>query len=234
MQPLLANPALKPAKADILTAYTHFLETLAIRKSTPLFRLRTGDDVKNRVRFYNTGPGQIPGLIVMSVADADGAVDRAHNLLVVVFNAGKGAQTYAASDFVGKALRLHPFQMISLDATERSSTFASGTGSFSVPGRTAAVFWANRPAAEQIALLIQDVDNLISAGTISSGRGNALQAKLQAAQQQAEAGHATPASGQLQAFINQVQVFAGQGFLSQADADALITNGYLAIAQLFL
>ncbi len=234
LQPLLANPALKPAKADILKAYTHFLEVLAIRKSTPLFRLRTGDDVKSRVRFHNTGPGQIPGVIVMSVADANGAIDRAHNLLVVVLNANKTAQTYASSDFVGKALRLHPFQVISLDAAERSSTFTSGTGSFSVPARTAAVFWANRPATEQIALLIQDVDHLIASGAITSGRGNALKAKLQAAQQQAQQGHSVPASGQLLAFIHQVQVFASQGFLPQDDADALVTNGYLAIAGLFL
>jgi len=234
LQPLLANPALKPGRTDILTAYAHFLETLAIRRSTPLFRLRTGDDVRTRVRFYNAGPSQIPGLIVMSVADPDGGVDRAHNLLAVVINANKNAATYANAAFTGKALKLHPFQTISLDAAERSATFTSGTGSFSVPGRTAAVFWANRPAADQIALLIQDVDNLVSAGKISSGRGNALTATLQAAQQQAQAGHATPASGQLLAFINQVQVFAGQGFLPQDDADALVTNAYVAIAGLFL
>src|SRR3954447_5542341 len=234
MQPLLANPALKPGRADILTAYTHFLETLAIRKSTPLFRLRTGDDVKNRVRFYNTGPSQTPGLIVMSVADADGGVDRAHNLLAVVINASKTAKTYANAAFTGKALKLHPFQQISLDAAERSAAFTSGTGSFSVPGRTAAVFWANRPAADQIGLLIQDVTNLVAAGKLTSGRGNALKAKLQAAQQQAQAGHATPASGQLLAFITQVQVYASQGALPQSDADALTTNAYVAIAGLFL
>src|SRR5947209_174855 len=232
LQPLLANPALKPGRTDVLTAYAHFLETLASRKSTPLFRLRTADDVKNRVRFYNAGPSQVPGLIVMSVADPDGGVDRAHNLLAVVINANKNAESYASSDFLGKALKLHPFQAISLDAPERSSTFASASGSFSVPGRTAAVFWANRPVAEQIGLLIQDVTNLVAAGKLSSGRGNALQAKLEAAQQQAEADHATPAANQLSAFINQVQVFAGQGFLSQDDADALVTNAYLAMGQL--
>ena len=234
MQPLLANPALKPGRTDILTAYTHFLETLAIRKSTPLFRLRTGDDVKNRVRFYNTGPSQIPGLIVMSVADADGGVDRAHSQVVVVVNANKNPATYANAAFTGKALKLHPFQQISLDAAERSAAFTSGTGTFSVPGRTASVFWANRPAADQIALLIQDVANLVTAGKLTSGHGTALTAKLQAAQQQAQAGHATPASGQLLAFINQVQVYASQGSLPQDDADALVTNAYVAIAGLFL
>src|SRR5262249_1279821 len=123
LQPLLANPALKPGRTDILTAYTHFLETLAIRRSTPLFRLRTATDVRNRVRFYNAGPSQVPGLIVMSVADPDGGVDRAHNLLAVVINANKTARTYADAAFTGKALKLHPFQAISLDAAERSATF---------------------------------------------------------------------------------------------------------------
>lgn len=234
MQPLLANLELKPGRNDILFSYTHFLEVLAIRCSTPLFRLRTGDDVKNRVSFYNNGPSQIPGLIVMSVADADGGVDRAHNQVVVLVNANKNAATYTDAAFTGKALRLHPFQQISLDAAERSATFTSGTGSFSVPGRTAAVFWANRPAVDQIALLLQDVANLVTAGKLASGRPHALTATLKAAQQRAQAGHATPASGQLLAFITQVQVFAGQGSLPQDDADALVTNGYQAIAGLFL
>jgi pullulanase len=234
LQPLLANPALKPGRTDILTAYTHFLETLAIRRSTPLFRLRTGDDVKNRVTFYNSGPSQIPGLIVMSVADANGGVDRAHNLLAVVINASKTAKTYANAAFTGKALKLHPFQQISLDAAERSASFTSGTGSFSVPGRTASVFWANRPAADQIGLLIQDVTNLVTAGKLTSSRGNTLKAKLQSAQQQAQAGHATPASGQLLLFIAQVQVYASQGALPQADADALATNAAVALGGLFL
>jgi len=147
MQPLLANPKLKPDRNDILFSYAHFLEVLAIRRSTPLFRLRTGDDVKNRVRFYNAGPSQIPGLIVMSVADADGSIDRAHDLLVVVVNANKNAATYANPAFTGKALRLHPIQQISLDALARNATFTSG--SFFVPGRTAAVFWAHRPATDE-------------------------------------------------------------------------------------
>src|SRR3982751_1190461 len=48
--PLLANPALKAGRPQILAAYAHFLETVAIRKSTPLFRLRTATDVESRLR----------------------------------------------------------------------------------------------------------------------------------------------------------------------------------------
>ncbi len=144
MRPLLANPALKADRGDILKAYTHFLETLAIRKSTPLFRLRTGDDIKQRLRFYNTGPNQIPGLIVMTVDDPTGAIDREHDRLVVVFNANDQAQTVTVADLAGKRLTLHPLQVFSLDAAERSSSFNRTTGTFSVQGRTAAVFWSNR------------------------------------------------------------------------------------------
>ncbi len=144
MQPLLANPALKPDRGDILKAYIHFLEVLAIRRSTPLFRLRTGDDVKQKVRFYNTGPNQIPGLIVMSVEDPAGTVDRDHDRLVVVFNANDQTQNVTVSPLVGKRLTLHPLQIFSLDTVERASSFNRTTGTFSVPGRTAAVFWSNR------------------------------------------------------------------------------------------
>ena len=225
--PLLANPAQKAGRPQILAAYAHFLETLAIRKSTPLFRLRTAADVENRLRFHNTGPNQIPGLIAMSMADDGGGVDRAHKRVVVVFNATPQTQNFSVPDFQGVLLILHPLQKVSVDPVERASSFNSGLGAFSVPGRTAAVFWSYRPAAEQIQLLIGDVD-----GALSGGRGNALQAKLRAALQQAQKGNATPAVNQLQAFINQVQVFVGQGTLTQDAAQALIDNANLAIEQL--
>ena len=41
-------------------------------------------------------------------------------------------------------LTLHPLQKISVDPVVRASSFNKGLGAFSVPGRTAAVFWANR------------------------------------------------------------------------------------------
>jgi pullulanase-type alpha-1,6-glucosidase len=230
--PLLANPALKAGRPQILAAYTHFLETTAIRKSTGLFRLRTAADVENRLHYYNTGPSQIPGLIVMSLADNDGAVDRAHNRVAVVFNATNQTQNFNVADFQNMPLTLHPLQKLSIDSVERASSFNKTLGAFSIPGRTAAVFWANRPAASQIQLLIQDVNNLVTAGSITSGRANALTAKLNAALQQAQANKPIPAAAQLTAFIAQVQVFASQGFLPQDAAQALTTNGLLAIAGL--
>jgi len=144
MQPLLANPSLKPGSAEIRDAYEHFREVLAIRKSTELFRLRTGADVEQRVRFHNTGPDQIPGLIVMSVADPEGAIDPKRRLLVVVWNAADEARTFTIAELQGQRLKLHPIQKSSSDPLVRTSSFNRATGTFSVPHRTSAVFWANR------------------------------------------------------------------------------------------
>jgi pullulanase len=146
--PLLANPALKAGPAHIQAAKAHFLETLAIRKSTALFRLRTAADVQSRLRFHNTGPTQIPGLIVMSLTDDDGAIDRAHNRVAVIFNATNQTQNFNIADFQGIPLTLHPLQKISTDCVVRASSFNRAVGAFSIPGRTAAVFWAYRMVAD--------------------------------------------------------------------------------------
>jgi pullulanase-type alpha-1,6-glucosidase len=142
--PLLANPALRAGRPHILAARAHFLETLAIRKSTPLFRLRTAADVESRLGFHNTGPHQIPGLLVMSLQDAGGGVDPAHLWVVVVFNATDQTQNFNIPGFQEIHLTLHPLQKVSEDPVVRAASFNRGLGAFSVPGRTAAVFWAGR------------------------------------------------------------------------------------------
>ena len=55
-------------------AREHFREMLAIRQSSPLFRLRTAPEVISRLAFHNTGPSQVPGLIVMSLDDQPGGL----------------------------------------------------------------------------------------------------------------------------------------------------------------
>jgi pullulanase len=144
MQPLLANPALKPGQSDILKALAHFAESLAIRRSTPLLRLRTGEQVQDFLRFHNTGPDQIPSLIVFSVTDPEGEVDSHHSRIVVLVNSRPEAVTFQVPELTGENLRLHPLQRISADPIIRQSSFTKSTGTFQVPGRTAAVFWQDR------------------------------------------------------------------------------------------
>jgi pullulanase len=232
MQPLLANPVLKPAAGNIEDAYSHFREVLAIRKSTPLFRLRTGEEIEEKVDFHNTGPGQIPGVILMTVEDEDGSVDRAHDLLVVVLNANDETQAVTEPGLAGESLALHPLQASSSDPLVRTSSFAAATGTFTVPERTAAVFWSFRSAVDQIGLLIDDVEALVAAGTLSQGQGNSLLAKLRAALNQAERGNDNAAENQLGAFLNEVSDLASQGVLTAEQADTLTSNATLAIEEL--
>jgi pullulanase len=144
MRPLLGNPALRPAPEEILAAQSHVLEALAIRKSSPLFRLRTADDVQKRLRFYNTGQAQLPGVIAFGLSDDDGSLDARFSLVVVVLNATPQPQTLSVPEVAGRALRLHPLQTESADLVVRTAAFDPATGSFTVPDRTAAVFVAAR------------------------------------------------------------------------------------------
>ena len=68
------------------------LEMLVIRKTSKLFRLRTADEIKKAVSFYNVGPEQIPGLIVERIANTDKFCLGASEAVVLV-NATPQTQT---------------------------------------------------------------------------------------------------------------------------------------------
>jgi pullulanase-type alpha-1,6-glucosidase len=232
MQPLLASPALEPSRPDILEAHAHFQEILAIRRSSRLFRLRTAGEIAARLRFDNTGPSQIPGLIVLRLTDSDGGVDRRNSLIVALINANDEGQSFQASDLAGSALRLHPIQAVSHDPAVRTASFASSTGTFFVPGRTAAVFVSPRPLDAQIALLIGDVDALVGAGALNHGQGNALESKLEAARRSLARGALHAARGELRAFIHQAEAFLKNGRLTDDQGRALIDEAEAILAQI--
>lgn len=143
MKPLLSREGRTPSPQNILAAAAHFKEMLQIRKSSPLFRLRTAEAIQQRVMFHNTGPEQLPGLIVMSLSDlgADN-LDPNYAFIVALFNAADEAVSYTNDEFIGIPLNLHPVLMHSADPIVRSASFDADTGSFVIPARTAAVFVA--------------------------------------------------------------------------------------------
>ena len=151
LRPFLARADLKPTRADIMKTVTHFREVLQIRKDSPLFRLTTAADVRARVQFYNTGPQQTPGLIVMSISNTAGRrLDEDYDLIVVLFNAAPIKQTFTAPAFAHKFLTLHPIQVRSSDPVVRTSSFNTNTGTFTIPARTTSVFVArSMPAARR-------------------------------------------------------------------------------------
>jgi pullulanase len=73
-RPRLADDALWVKEENIRTMKEAFLGLLRVRKSSPLFRLRTAAEIQARVRFLESdlGPMQLPGLIVMEISDENG------------------------------------------------------------------------------------------------------------------------------------------------------------------
>jgi hypothetical protein len=101
--------------------------------------LQTAEQVNRVVSFYNTGPEQIPGVIVMRLRDT-GNYDPNVNDVLVIFNAGPEAVTFSHQEFIGADFALDSVQKVSNDPLVRESSFDTGTGSFTVAGRTTAVF----------------------------------------------------------------------------------------------
>ncbi|NEQ53637.1 MAG: pullulanase-type alpha-1,6-glucosidase, partial [Leptolyngbya sp. SIO3F4] len=149
MAPMLANPALKPTKEDILKSVNHLQEILKIRKSSKLFRLETSADIRSRLQFHNTGSNQKDGLIVMTISDTHGQdLDPNYEKIVVIFNASKFGQDWRMPDLREKSVELHPIQAESYDELVRTASFIPETGEFQVPGRTTAVFVVTEKPAE--------------------------------------------------------------------------------------
>ena len=157
-KPLLADTKLTPAKADIESASAVFREFLQIRRSSQLFRLETEKQVKDNVSFYNTGPEQVPGLIVMQLTDKDN-IDPVYEEIVVLFNARPDSVTFSKQEFAGKNYTLNSVQQASTDALVRASTFDPASGTFTVAGRTTAVFniLREQPTPVPVATATQEV-----------------------------------------------------------------------------
>jgi pullulanase len=147
IQQICMDTTAAPSPADIQAASDRFQELLALRFSSPLFRLRTEAQVMSRVDFHNNGPSQIPGLIAMSITDGTCAgtdLDPNFEAVMVLFNANDEAQTLSvagASGFV-----LHPLLVSSTDTVVQTASFSGDT--FSVPARTTAVFVKTQAGAQ--------------------------------------------------------------------------------------
>jgi hypothetical protein len=128
----------RPDSAALQRTFDNFREMLQIRKSSGLFRLRDGAQIKQRVKFYNTGPTQIPGLIAMGIEGCTNPNEPAPNTgaIMVLFNASDTPQTLALMG--SETWALHPVLAASTDPVVR--TASHDANGFHVPARTTAVF----------------------------------------------------------------------------------------------
>ncbi|MEM7048883.1 MAG: pullulanase-type alpha-1,6-glucosidase [Acidobacteriota bacterium] len=144
LRPLLADPGLRPSSSEIAGCIRHCREMLQIRRSSPLWRLRTADEVRSHLRFHNVGPAQVPGLIVWSLHDEEGRVDSRHRRLVAILNATPEAWEGDSLSLRGAALELHRVQRSSPDEVLRRVSWKPDSGRFRVPALTTVVFTERR------------------------------------------------------------------------------------------
>jgi pullulanase-type alpha-1,6-glucosidase len=142
MKPLLADPKLKPAAADVLAASAQAQDLLRLRFSSPLFRLGSAEAINTKVSFPASGTADAhEGVVAMRIDDTKGAdADRSLKGLVVVFNASDEAVTQKVAGLAGASLALSPVQAQGSDAVVKTSKWDASTGSAMVPARTVAVF----------------------------------------------------------------------------------------------
>ncbi|BDG05271.1 pullulanase-type alpha-1,6-glucosidase [Anaeromyxobacter oryzae] len=146
LEPLLADPSLKPTAVELGRAERHLEEFLRIRRSSALFRLRSADQILAWTTYPLAGPAQPPGVVMMRVA-APQALAGGWAQATVVVNASPDDQTLAPEGFAGQRFELHPLQQASFDPVVRSASYDCVTGTFTVPARTVAVFMARLAAS---------------------------------------------------------------------------------------
>jgi pullulanase-type alpha-1,6-glucosidase len=140
-KPLLANPTLRPKPEDIAFTRDAFRDLLAIRASSTLFRLRTADEVAQRLRFFNVGPQQEPTVIAAHL-DGRGYPGAGFAGLRYFINVDKVAHQLIDPQARGTRMRMHPVYSAPGAGGKRAAGvgYDSSSGTFSIPARTAVVF----------------------------------------------------------------------------------------------
>ena len=86
---------------------------------------------------------------------------------------------------------------------------------------------------EQVVVdIIEDIQDLVDAGTLNGGNGNALISKLEAVLAKIDKGNTNAAINQINAFINQVNAFVAKGKLTSEEGLVLIDLANIVLAQL--
>jgi len=142
IQPLLANPLIKPNPENIVMARDMFRDLLKIRSSSTLFRLQTTADIQQRLHFYNMGAQQNPSVIAARI-DGKDYPGAGYKSVMYFINVATTAQTLTISAEQGRNYVLHPVHVNAEAADKRSASLAkydNTTGSFTLPERSAVVF----------------------------------------------------------------------------------------------
>jgi len=142
IKPILRNAAIKPAPADIAWARDAFRDLLSIRSSSTLFRLRSSEDIKQRLRFFNNGPQQVATVIAAHI-DGKAYPGARFKSITYLINVDKTAQTITVAEQKNRNYTLHPVHTGMAAADKRVASEArydKTSGSYTIPARSAVVF----------------------------------------------------------------------------------------------
>jgi pullulanase len=105
-RPRLADEALRVKSDDIRAMKEAFLALLRVRKSSPLFRLKSAAEIQARVHFLESdlGPMQPPGLIVMEISDSGQDLDPKWRRMIVALNVTNDSMAFSHESLRGRAL----------------------------------------------------------------------------------------------------------------------------------
>ncbi|NVM75249.1 pullulanase-type alpha-1,6-glucosidase [Duganella sp. SG902] len=145
LKPLLRNAAIKPAPEDIAYARDAFRDLLAIRSSSTLFRLRTSEDIRQRLRFFNTGPSQVPTVVAARI-DGKGYAGARFKAVTYLINVDKELRHVTVDEDKNRKYKLHPVHTSMTAADKRVASEAKYdkiSGTFTLPPRSAVVFVEN-------------------------------------------------------------------------------------------
>ena len=176
MAPLLADPALKPAAADMAAAEASALDLLRVREEVDLLRLGSAELIQQKVSFPNGGAAAAPGVILMQIddlvgADADADLDGA----LVAFNSSPSPVTQTVAGLAGRSFALTPAQANGADAVVRTTTWDAATGTVTIPARSVAVLVDDQ---------VQPIDTTVRASTdvlVKAGRSATVKVQVSAA-----------------------------------------------------
>nr|WP_308294376.1 pullulanase-type alpha-1,6-glucosidase [Streptomyces sp. XM4193] len=127
--PLLKLPQLRPGCAEIDGASAAYRDLLTIRTTEPAFSQPSTADVQRELSFPLSGTEETPGVVTMRLGE-----------LLVVFNATPETAEQTVAQARGGSYALHRVQAGGADERIKSASFDSGSGTFTVPGRSVAVF----------------------------------------------------------------------------------------------
>lgn len=146
MRDRLVDPLLIPGPEHIAFAADVFVEWLTIRAASPLLRLRSADDVLERLVFHHTGPDQTPGVIVLSIHDdlpGLDSLDPALERMLLVFNAGPSVASVSVPELAGMPYLVHEVQRAGVDGDYLHGAYvATASGRVRVPPFSTVVFVA--------------------------------------------------------------------------------------------